>query len=125
MRDSPDARAGHFYRFAIYHYQGVTSGRCDIRPNAKPRGVRLLTVCPRDQRCGKIRTGDVGKRIAAANARIDVDYVAAILGDKCDAVQNTDLAELLADQLANHLKSMIPHRPRSVQLPRPHPGCAL
>jgi hypothetical protein len=39
----------------------------------------------------------VGERIAAANARIEVDHVTAVLGDKRITVQRPNMAQLLAD----------------------------
>ena len=82
----PLSRAGCLYRFPVCHYEAVTSGRRDIRLNAKPRGVGLPAICPGDQRCRKIRAGDLGERIDAANARIEINHIAAVPTDKQIAV---------------------------------------
>ena len=86
LQDLAPTGAGCLYRFLVCHYEAITSGRRDIRLNVKPRGVGLLAICPRDQRRRKIRAGDLGERIAAAKARIDINHIAVVPSDKQIAV---------------------------------------
>ena len=80
----------------------------------KTAWVSLLTVHPRDKGRRNIRSRDVRERISTADARIQINDAESLVAQKKIAIQNSDVAQVLADGLAKLFKSLILYRQGAV-----------
>ena len=86
----------------------------------KQPGISLLTIHPRDKGRRNIRARDVRERISAADARIEINDAASLVAHKKIAIENADVAQVLADGLAKLFESLILYRHGAVGLPGAH-----
>ena len=66
------------------------------------------------------RSRDVRERISTADAGIQIDDAASLLADKKIAIENADVAQILADGLAKLFESLVLYRYGAVGLPGAH-----
>src|SRR4029453_10285145 len=83
--------------------------------------IRLLAVDPRDKRRRNICPCDVRERISATDPWIEIDDAVSLIAGKEIAIENGDMAELLANQLAEVFNLLVLYRDGAVGLAGAHP----
>src|SRR5438046_5544036 len=103
----------------------VASRDCEVRLDLKTPWISRLAIHPRDERRRIICARDVREGIPAADARIEINDAAFLLADKKIAIENADVAQVLADGLAELFESLVLYRHGAIGLPGAHSELSL
>src|SRR5437016_5861535 len=100
---------------------------CDdeMRSHLKTARISLFAVHPRDERRRNICARDVRERVPSADAGIEINDAASLFADKKIAIENADVAQVLADGLAELFESFVLYGHGAVGLPGAHSELSL
>ena len=98
----------------------VTSSDREVWADLETLWISLLAVDPRDKRRRNVCPCDVRERISTTDPWIEVDGAVSLIVSKEIAIENADMAQLLANQLAELFDFSVLYCDRAVGLPGAH-----